>query len=66
MSPELLQLIVNGGGFAVAIWMLNNLWKEQQSMNTWMRTIIDNQQKADAAREAIARAVHAEIPPSAT
>lgn len=59
MSPELFQFLVNGGGFAVMIWLVAGMRRDQQEQIMWMRTIVQGQLEAKAERAAIAKNVAA-------
>lgn len=47
MPPDLVQVLVNGGGFAVMLWMLNNVWAELKVSNERIyQLLIDRDQAA--------------------
>lgn len=53
MSPELFQFLVNGGGFAVMIWLVAGMRRDQQEQIQWMRTIVQGQIEAKQERAEI-------------
>lgn len=50
MTPELLQLIVQGGGFALAVWMLNNVWTELKVQNERIYQLLLDREQAQQER----------------
>lgn len=42
MSADILTALVNGGGFAVLIWLTYSLREEQRAVNSWMMTVIQD------------------------
>lgn len=53
VSPELLQLIVQAGGFGVAVWMLNNVWTELKVQNQRIFQLLTDREVAKAERAEI-------------
>lgn len=40
MTPELLQLLVNGGGMAVLIWLVIDMRREAKEDRLWMQNLL--------------------------
>jgi len=57
MSAELFQILLNGGGFAVMIWLVAGMRSDQREQIQWMRTIVAGQLEAKSERAEIKRAV---------
>lgn len=57
MNAELFQVLLNGGGFAVMIWLVAGMRSDQREQIQWMRTIVAGQIEAKTERAEIKRAV---------
>lgn len=42
MPADVLTALVNGGGFAVLIWLTYSLREEQRAVNAWMMAVIQD------------------------
>lgn len=61
MTPELLQTIVQLGGFGVAVWMLNNVWSELKVQNERIFALLTNLEAEHRQNQSIAKQVGADI-----
>jgi len=57
VSSELFQILLNGGGFAVMIWLVAGMREDQKEQIQWMRTIVQGQIDAKRERAEIKAAV---------
>lgn len=60
MSPDLFQLILNGGGFAVMIWLVAGMREDQKQQIEWMRQIVQGKIDAKGERAKIMETIGAD------